>query len=172
MTRRILLVLTFVTILGLGAAGIIAARSGSLPPELQAVRAAVAKYHSYDQALADGYSLADEPCVSSPAGTMGIHAVNQALTRSGQIDALKPQILLYVRRSDGSLKLVGVEYWKADADQNLATDSDRPSLFGRGFDGPMPGHNPAMPIHYDLHAWVIESNPAGVFEPFNPSISC
>jgi len=40
------------------------------------------------------------------------------------------------------------------------------------FDGPMAGHNPQMPWHYDLHAWVIENNPAGLFSQWNPSISC
>ena len=38
--------------------------------------------------------------------------------------------------------------------------------------GPMAGHNPQMPWHYDLHAWVIENNPAGMFSQWNPSISC
>ena len=46
------------------------------------------------------------------------------------------------------------------------------SVLGQTFDGPMPGHNPQMPWHYDLHAWVVESNPAGTFSMFNPSISC
>ena len=46
----------------------------------------------------------------------------------------------------GRLELVGI-----DADQNLTTDGDRPSLFGRAFDVPMLGHSPTMPIHYDLH---------------------
>ena len=68
--------------------------------------------------------------------------------------------------------MVGVEYWKADADQNLATAGDRPSLFGVTFDGPMPGHNPTMPIHYDLHVWLFADNPSGMFAPFNPTLSC
>ena len=172
MTRRIVFGLTLITIIATSAAAVVAARSGPLSPELQAVRAAVAKYHSYDEALAAGYSAAGEPCVSSPAGTMGYHATNAALIRSGRIDPLKPPILLYVPRADGSLRLAGVEYWKADADQNLATDGDRPSLFGQPFDGPMPGHNPTMPIHYDLHAWVAEDNPSGVFAQFNPTLAC
>ncbi|HUG65708.1 MAG TPA: hypothetical protein VMK83_10860 [Gaiellaceae bacterium] len=56
--------------------------------------------------------------------------------------------------------------------QNLGTNADRPSLFGRAFDGPMPGHNPFMPVHYDLHVWVAEHNPSGVFALFNPALSC
>ena len=73
-----------------------------------------------------------------------------------------------------SLKLVAVEYGKRDADQNLGTAGDRPLLFGQPFDGPMPGPGApgTMPIHYDLHAWVAESNPSGPFAQFNPAIAC
>lgn len=92
---------------------------------------------------------------------MGIHAENEALTADPTIDPLRPELLLYIPDKHGKLRLVGVEYWKADADQNLATSGDRPSLFGRPFDGPMPGHNPTMPVHYDLHVWLWEDNPSG-----------
>jgi hypothetical protein len=172
MNRRLFAALSLLMIAVLGAAGIVLAGDGALSPELQAVRAAVARYHSYDQAQADGYSLAGEPCVASPAGAMGFHAVNRALLQDPALDPLRPEILLYTRASDGSLKLVGVEYWRADADQNLATNADQPSLFGHAFDGPMLGHNPTMPIHYDMHVWVAEQNPAGVFAQFNPTLSC
>jgi hypothetical protein len=148
------------------------AGDGSLSKEQQAVRVAVAKYHSFEQAERDGYTVEGEPCIASPAGTMGIHAINPALLMNDAIDPLRPEILLYVPKDNGKLELIGVEYWKADADQSLATDGDRPSLFGRGFDGPMPGHNPQMPVHYDLHVWVAEENPSGVFALFNPAISC
>ena len=36
----------------------------------------------------------------------------------------------------------------------------------------MPGHNPQMPWHYDLHVWFWEDNPDGLFAPFNPALSC
>jgi hypothetical protein len=75
------------------------------------VRAAVARYHSYDEALADGYSAAGQPCISSPAGTMGYHASNAGILQSGVVDPLRPAFLLYVPRADASLRLVGVEYW-------------------------------------------------------------
>jgi hypothetical protein len=29
-----------------------------------------------------------------------------------------------------------------------------------------------MPIHYDLHAWIWQANPAGVFEMWNPKVDC
>jgi hypothetical protein len=151
-------------------AAVALAGNGPLPPELQAVRAAVARFHSVDQAVAAGYVPAG-PCEESPAGAMGQHFVNPALFGPG-VDPLTPEILLYLPTADGSLKLVGVEYFAVDADQDLATDDDRPSLFGRAFDGPMEGHAPGMPRHYDLHVWVAEANPSGAFAQWNPSISC
>jgi hypothetical protein len=172
MSRRIIVALAAVAIGGLTAVGMVNAGDGKLSPELQAVRAAVAKYHDYNQAVADGYSLAGEPCVSSPAGAMGIHAPNPALIGNPALDPLRPEILLYAPTANGGYKLVGVEYMKIDADQDLNTADDRPSLFGRAFEGPMLGHNPTMPIHYDMHVWVAEQNPSGVFAQFNPDVSC
>ena len=148
------------------------AGDGPVPADVQAMRSAVARYHSFDQAERDGYTVAGEPCVSSPAGAMGFHAFNPGLAATDTIDPRRPEVLLYASKGNGQLELVGVEYWKRDADQNLATDGDRPSVFGRPFDGPMPGHNPAMPIHYDLHVWVAEANPSGLFAMFNPAVSC
>ena len=147
---------------------------GPLSPELREIRSAVARYHSFAQAQAqaDGYTVENELCIASPAGTMGIHAINPALMADDAIDPLRPEILLYVPKANGKLELVGVEYWKRDADQNLATNGDQPSLFGRAFDGPMPGHGPVMPVHYDMHVWVAEANTSGVFALFNPAVAC
>lgn len=152
--------------------GIVTA-AASPPDELQAAKAATARYHSFAQAQADGYTIAGEPCVAAPGlGAMGIHAVNPALIADPAINPTQPEILLYLPKANGRLELIGLEYFKVDADQNLATDADRPSVFGQPFDGPMPGHTPTMPIHYDLHVWFWADNPAGMFAPFNPSLSC
>ena len=165
--------------------GAVAAKAGPLPAELQAVRAAVARYHNVKHALADGYHLAGEPCVAEAPGTMGIHAVNFALAADLSSDPLRPEILLYIPRGDG-YELVGVEYWQvalantesgpapwfAPTPPPLGFFNPAPTIFGRAFDGPMPGHNPEMPWHYDIHAWVFEANPAGLFAPFNPELSC
>lgn len=169
MRRLIPLVAIAALLVTIGAA-VVQAGDGPLPRDLQAVRAATAKYHDVSVALADGYVPASG-CEASPAGTMGIHYMKPALLGPGN-DPAHPEVLLYLPNGKGSLKLVGVEYFQADGDQDLSTTGDRPSLFGRGFDGPMLGHNPQMPIHYDLHVWVHERNPNGVFAQWNPAISC
>jgi hypothetical protein len=189
MTRRVAFAFISIAILVSTAVGVALARSSSLSPELQAVRAAVARYHSYNQALADGYSVAGEPCVSSPAGTMGFHAPNPSIIKTGRNDPERPPILLYVHGAGRGLRLVGVEYFQValvntpdgprpwldqsdPRDSGLTFFTPAPSLFGHRFDGPMAGHNPQMPWHYDLHAWVVEDNPAGVFAQFNRALSC
>lgn len=139
------------------------------PDSLAAVRAATAQFHDVEAARAAGY-VPGSPCQARPDGVMGFHYVNPSLL--GQpIDLRKPGVLLYVPGEDG-LQLAGVEYFKPDADQDLATDEDRPSLLGQEFDGPMLGHGPGMPIHYDLHVWVWKHNPAGMFAQWNPALSC
>ena len=44
---------------------------------------------------------------------MGIHYINPALFGPGN-DPLQPEILLYLPRADGSLELVGVEYFAVE----------------------------------------------------------
>ncbi|MFD2090675.1 hypothetical protein [Blastococcus deserti] len=143
-------------------------RAAAGEAELASVRAATARYHRVEAALADGYRPSPE-CAASPDGVMGVHYVNPA--RLGSIDPRRPAILLYVPTENGP-RLAGVEYFQADADQDPTTDDDRPSLFGQPFDGPMPGHEPGMPVHYDLHVWLWAHNPAGTFAPWNPALSC
>jgi hypothetical protein len=137
--------------------------------DLAAMRAAFAPYQDVTVAEAAGYVPAS-PCEVSPAGGMGVHYLNPALV--GSVDPMQPAVLLYEPTGSGELRLVGVEYFVPDADQDLATDPDRPSLLGREFDGPVLGHGPGMPVHYDLHVWLYEANPAGLFEPWNPRVTC
>ena len=133
------------------------------------VRRDLAPYADYRRALADGFVPVSE-CTESPAGAMGVHFLNPSRAMS-PVDPTKPAILLYLPTETG-YRLMGAEWFQADADQDRTTDDDRPSLWGRPFDGPMLGHEPGMPIHYDLHVWLFTANPDGVFAPWNPSVSC
>ena len=163
----------FVSLLALSASSVwFSAAAGAGNDPWQAVKAATARYHSLEQAEKAGYHTEGEPCVASPLGTMGIHAINPTLMADAAVESLQPEILLYVPDKHGKLRLVGVEYWMADGDGDLGTDDDRPSVLGQPADGPMPGHNPAMPVHYDLHVWLWEDNPSGTFTPFNPALVC
>ncbi len=150
--------------------------------DLGAVLLATAKYQDEAVALADGYVSTVE-CVQAPPGSMGIHYVNPVLLE-GTPDLLKPQILLYLP-SDSGLKLIGVEWVAvalADTDDGPAPwfgdeapdswISSAPSLLGKTFEGPMAGHGPEDPWHYDSHFWLWEDNPTGMFSDFNPTVHC
>jgi len=158
-------------------------------PELAAVRAATAPFHDVDVAGAAGYVFG-EPCIASPAGAMGIHTPNPALIASQALDPQQPEVLLYLPKPGGGLRLIGVEYLQVVLLRNTETGqlgpwfsggpwpatyevvTPTPQLFGQTFDGPMPGHSPSMPWHWDLHAWVWANNPSGMFAQWNPALRC
>ena len=152
---------------------IVKAAGASSPNELEAAKSALARFHSMGQAEKAGYIKLSE-CDQSPAGAMGYHYGNPRLMKDPGIDALQPEVLLYAPKpkGKGKLELVGVEYFKADADQLLTTDADRPTVFDVPLEGPMRGHTSEMPMHYDRHVWLYETNPRGMFTAWNPSVKC
>jgi hypothetical protein len=118
----------------------------------------------------------DKNCISSPpgakvTGAMGYHFMNRQIA-AAPLDPERPTMLVYIPDGSGGLKLGAAEYFKPSKDQDLTVSVDRPTLFGHEFDGPMPGHFPGQPIHYDLHVWVGATNPAGDFVGFNPAVTC
>ncbi len=134
---------------------------------LTETRRATAQYHDVDRALADGF-VATSVCVPQ----MGLHYVNRARLADPAVDPTAPEILIYEPGPNGQLRLVAVEWFAVDPDQDVSTDGGRPSLFGTGFDGPMPGHDPRMPVHFDLHAWIWKHNPVGTLTAENPDVVC
>jgi hypothetical protein len=133
------------------------------------VRAATAKYHNVKAAEADGYIPAS-PCEELPGqGAMGIHYLNPALAQDLASEPERPEVLLYLPDEHGTLKLVGVEYFQAAAGR---TAEQAPEILGVTFDGPMPGHSPEMPEHFDLHVWLWTKNPSGLFAAWNSALSC
>jgi len=130
---------------------------------LKAVRTATARFHSTTQAEKAGY-IADENCVSVPGlGGMGYHWLNPSLVDE-TFDPLQPEAVLYATGPGGNLRLVAVEYIV------LNRGKDRP-MFG---DQPLDIRGTPLPIgeHWSLHVWLYEHNPAGMFKPFNPNITC
>lgn len=160
-------------------------------PDIAAVRAATAKYHDVETAISAGYlNPANGTCDQIAIGAMGIHAGNPVLLNNQVLDPENPEVLLYLP-TNGGFRLVGVEWVQAVLLRNKATNAvapwfapgpwdptaydvvtPTPQMFGHVFQGPMPGHVPGMPWHWDLHAWVWANNPNGMFAQWNPSISC
>ena len=163
----------------------------ALGPQLAAVRDATAQFHDVSAGIAAGYlNPAGGGCDHIASGTMGVHSGNPALLASQALDPLQPEVLLYLPKPEGGFRLVAVEYVQFVLLRNPATNqvapwtspspwpssyqvvTPTPELFGQTFNGPMPGHFPGMPWHWDLHVWVWANNPTGMFESWNPAISC
>lgn len=141
----------------------------TVPPRLAAeIRSATAAFHNPAKASAAGFVRAAH-CVPG----MGEHWINQDNLEDGLHDPRNPDVLLYEHGPNGKPRLVGVEWLEWDEDQDLEThNSDRPSLEGIMFDGPMAGHEPGMPVHYDLHLFVWKQNPHGMAHNYNPRVNC
>jgi hypothetical protein len=133
---------------------------------------ATSRFRDVKQAIKAGY-LPTKDCVPG----MGFHYAKPALAGDVNIDPTLPEMLVYTPAAGGKVRLGALEYFRADADQNLKSDEDRPTLFGQPFNGPMEGHpmppgQPPMPIHYDLHVWLYQNNPSGELATENPGVDC
>lgn len=148
-------------------------------PEIEAAKAALAKYSDPYVAIKDGY-LSTVACIDFPAGAMhgtvayppgamGVHLVNTG-NIGPKLDPTKPQVLLYEPVGD-KLVLTGAEWLMPVA---IAGDK-APSIFNQTLAGPMDGHAPIMPAelrHYDLHVWLYKENPKGMFVSTNSAVKC
>lgn len=153
--RSRIMLLAIMLILGVSTAPLPAQAAGQ--SDLAQVRALAAKYHDVQTALDDNYVQASE-CVPG----MGYHYVNFAY--SATIDPLEPTALLYEPSGNGRLKLVAVE-WVIFSDAAPGTYS----LFDQTFHGPM---THGIPVHHELHVWLWQGNPEGVFNQTNPKVTC
>ncbi len=158
-------------VLALASVPLAGAEGGSLPkvsPELEKVRAHLEKYTDPVTAIREGYFSA-LACVHLAEGGMGVHFINLGLM-GPEPDPMAPQVLVYAPEG-GKLRLVSAEWFVP-----LATGiKERPTLFGQGFHGPTEGHyhyQPREVHHYDLHVWLFDDNPDGLFNDTNPNVKC
>jgi len=151
----------------------------ALSPDLQAAKAALAKYSDPLAAIKDGYFStlacidfpkgATDGTVVYPPGAMGVHLLNPA-NIGPKLDPTKPQVILYEQVGD-KLVLTGAEWFMPVQ----VAGGTAPSIFGQTLLGPMDGHEPIMPAslrHYDLHVWLWKKNPRGMFTSTNAAVKC
>ena len=140
---------------------------GSLVEE---VRRATQAFHDVNAAAAVGYA-AFLGCVSGPqSGAMGIHFVNGDLVGDGQVDASRPEALMYEVKN-GRLHLVGVEFVVLAEAWDKANTSP-PVLGGQVFHYTGSPNRYGLPAFYALHVWAWKRNPEGMFADWNPAVSC
>jgi len=145
---------------------------GPVPNALvQQVREVTEQYKDVAVAKAAGYALAFG-CVSGPdAGAMGLHFVNMPLVLDGEIDATRPEIILYEPTADGKLRLTGADYL-VFADTWNKTHSSAPELMGQKFQQFEAPNRFGLPRFYTLHVWAWKQSPTGTFVNWNSNISC
>lgn len=135
---------------------------------LSALRESTSQFHQFQWALDAGFEMGSH-CVEIPGlGGMGYHYVNFPGI-FGEYDPSMPQALLYEPMKNGKMRLVGVEFVLDKATWDAA--NEEPPFFGsREFDF---DNAIALPFpNYQLHIWIWKNNPSGIFEKFNPTVSC
>lgn len=130
----------------------------ALNAQLAQLRRLLAPFHNFDKAVAAGYGVQATGCRESAAGGMGYHYANVALI-DGTASLLEPELLLYEPQANGRLRLVAVEYIVPDTEP-------QPSLLGQDF------HLSSTDPFWILHVWVFRHNPSGIFEDWNPVVTC
>jgi hypothetical protein len=152
-------------------AAVLAAGAGS-GAELAQVRAATARFHDLDTALAAGYgplhTCTDE---ESGLGAMGQHYVKGAVVGDTTFDLSQPEVLVYEPTQNGGMRLVAVEF-VVFADAWAAVSGSPPELFGRQLQLVPAPNRYGVPAFYQVHVWLWKSNPAGMFSDWNERVSC
>jgi len=162
-----------VALLPLLAITVVASAFGGGQSELSSSRQATAKYHDLQTAIAAGYTVelpqteafGGGTCIANGAeGAMGIHMLSPGRIE-GNLDATDPEVLLYERRNDGTLKLTGVEY--------VVAGDTQPELFGQQLaDTNLGRYGDPVTNVWTLHAWVWKPNPGGMFDAWNTRVTC
>ena len=153
--------------------GPVSDQSPAVASELAVVRAATAKYHHVSAAVADGYQLGYRDgvvtgCISKPgAGAMGYHYFNWDKMDDPSIAATDPEVLVYHKADDGTLVLGAVEWVVPLARWEAAGNTQKPVVFGQTL------HiiNPVLNWYVE-HAWIWTRNSKGMFEDWNPDVTC
>jgi hypothetical protein len=146
--------------------------AGGVGSELARVRAATARFHELDVALAEGYgplhTCTDE---ESGLGAMGQHYVKGTVVGDTVFDLAQPEVLVYEPTANGRMRLVAVEF-VVFADAWAEVSSSPPTLFGRQLALVPEPNRYGVPAFYQIHVWLWKSNPAGMFSDWNERVSC
>ena len=132
--------------------------------DLAALRAYASGLHNLDRAMDAGFDTQLTECRDNPpVGGMGYHYGYLSRIEGAAPQVLEPEILVFAPKSNGGIGLAAVEYvvpyglWEGEAP---------PVLFGQSFN-----RNDGDGV-WQLHVWLWRHNPAGVFQDWNPAVSC
>lgn len=161
---------------------------------LQQLARQLEPFRNVNYALSKGYRPGNPHCESSPAGAMGVHYVRgdllglppgppvqgQRVNGTGTYTGTNPPaILLYFDDASvaGGKRLAGIELL-VFAEAWHAANKQPPKYRGREYnymaDDPTTTRDEAHNFapHYDLHIWLFDHNPSGLYAQWNPALSC
>lgn len=170
-SRLITVVVGIALVAGVGTAVVGAASSADEGVNLGGVRSATDAFHNLDLAMAAGYEKFYSCTDREGTGGMGQHYVKGALVEDPGLDILRPEVLVYELRAGGGLRLAAVEYVVLKADWHK-THTAAPRLFGRTLTLVPAGNRYGLPDFYEIHVWLWNQNPRGLFNDWNPRVSC
>jgi hypothetical protein len=136
--------------------------------DLTEVRAATKHLQSPENALKAGWELVPglDHCFENPGvGAMGYHYINTKML-DAKLNRALPEAMVFATGPDGKLDFVAVEYIVPIQAWEDAKLEGVPQLHGHEFH-----RNDNLGV-YVLHAWIGKDNPAGLFEDWNPLVSC
>lgn len=158
----------------------------TLEQQLIEANNATRKFKDVEVAKASGYVQ-----VSEHVPKMGIHFLNQKLVDE-KFEHTAPEVLLYVKQPDGTMKLAGLEYsvpgktapegftgnedvWEV---HEAACDYVDGTEIKKAQEKDCPEKNPETGAEFaswhpdlqTLHVWLYIKNPDGRFAPFNPAV--
>ena len=152
------------------------APASAAPAWLDRVRDATRQYQTLKVARADGYGklkdAAGIACIDMPGeGGMGVHFVNGDLVGDAEVHGRTPELLVYDPTPDG-FRLVALEYVVFQEAWRAEHPTGRPHLFGQRFELVKEGNRYGLPAFYELHVWAWKKNPNGMFDDWNPRVTC
>ena len=143
-------------------------RTGAL---VRIVKDATERFSDVRVAQAEGYNLLFGCVSGGDYGAMGLHYVNMPLVLDGEINATRPEIVIYEPLANGQVRLVGADYL-VFADAWDKTHSSAPELMGQKFQQFEAPNRFGLPRFYTLHVWAWKDNPTGTFVNWHSNISC
>jgi len=151
-----------------------ALHSGSQRGDLvRLVRESTARFRDPAAAEAEEYFLMFG-CVSGDlSGAMGMHFVKFELVGDGEVDATRPEIVIYEPTSSGRLRLIGADYLVLKADWEAKHPGEGPpQVMGQLFHLFESPNRFGLPDFYTLHVWAWKDNPTGAFVNWHSKVSC
>jgi hypothetical protein len=163
--NRLMMMVALALLLLAGATSVFA---GDVQADLAALRAATARFHRPEVAMAEGWGILPilDHCVELPGvGGEGYHLTKLANIDT-TLDLRDPEALVYAPGPDGQWQFAAVAYVVNAAQWDAEGHTEPPSLLGQRF------HYFPLTKNYVLHAWVWRHNPLGMFDDWNPNVTC